>query len=69
MNYIIADKSKAVNYGFQIETHLCNGDMMCINEKELMNSVCMSGNLIERADKLSGVVCDQYEALEFMNNK
>lgn len=67
MRYIIANKAKAVNYGFQVETHLCTDDMMCINEKELMNSVCISGNLEERADKLSGIVCDQYEALSFMN--
>lgn len=69
MNYIIADKTKAVNYGFQVETHVCNGDMMCINEKELMNSVCISGTLKERADKLNGVVCDQYDALALINNK
>ena len=69
MRYIIADKSKAVDYGFQVETHLCNGDMMCINEKDLMNSVCISGSLNERAEKLNGVVCDQYDALAFMNNK
>lgn len=68
MEYIIADKAKAINYGFTAETHRCKGDMMCINEKELMNSVCLSGSLKERADKLHGVVCNQYDALEFMNN-
>ncbi len=68
MRYIIADKTKAVNYGFLVETHICSGDMMCINEKDLMNTVCLSGTLEERADKLGGVVCDQYEAMAFMNN-
>lgn len=67
MRYIIADKKQAINYGFPAETHLCKGDMMCINEKELMNSICMSGSLKERADKLLGVICDQYDALSFMN--
>ncbi len=68
MRYIIADKTKAVNYGFLVETHRCNGDMMCINEKDLMNTLCLSGTIEERAYKLGGVVCDQYEALAFMNN-
>lgn len=69
MRYIIADKSKAINYGFMAETHLCSDNMMCINEKDLINSVCISGTLEERADKLGGVVCDQYEAIAFMNNR
>lgn len=67
MRYIIANKSTAVDYGFQVETHLCTDDMMCINEKELMNSICMSGTLEERANKLHGVICDQYDAQSFMN--
>lgn len=69
MRYIIAYKTSAVSHGFQVETHRCVGDLICLNEKEVMNSVCMSGDLEERAGKLNGVVCDQYDALAYMNKE
>lgn len=68
MNYIIADKAKAKNWGFSELGHIVNGSKICLNEKEVINNPAMSGTIEERAEELGGCVTSATEAKQIMNN-
>lgn len=68
MEYIIADRNKARNWGFSENGHIVRGTFICLNEKEVMNSQAMSGTLEERAKELGGLVSSVTEAKMIMNN-
>lgn len=54
MIYIITNKSKAENYGFSSDTHIVSGNLMCLNEKEVMATQTLNGTLSERVKTLGG---------------
>lgn len=68
MEYVIANKKKAVDFGFAENEHLVNGSIMCLNEKEVMMSVSLSGTLSERAESLGGPIVDSSRAKLLMSN-
>lgn len=69
MDYIIADKKLAENFGFNPETHLVTGMKICLNEKEVMGSQSLKGALAARAKTLGGKVYSREEALKIMRTK
>ena len=68
MKYIVTDIQYAKARGFNPETHLVKKNLICLNEKEVMMSPELSGNIDERASQLSGKVLTKAEALRRMNN-
>lgn len=68
MEYVIANKKKAVDFGFAENEHLVNGSIMCLNEKEVMISVSLTGTLSERASTLGGPIVDASRAKLMMSN-
>jgi hypothetical protein len=68
MEYIIADREKARNWGFSEVGHIVRGNLICLNEKEIMNSLSLEGSLKERAEQLGGWVTSMSEAKMVMNN-
>ncbi|MEG1729614.1 MAG: hypothetical protein RR280_08770 [Bacteroidaceae bacterium] len=55
MIYVIADKVKCADSGFSTSTHRVNGNLMLLNEKEVINNVALSGmNLREKMIPISG---------------
>lgn len=69
MEYIIAERDKANEWGFTELGHIVRGSLICLNEKEVMNNVAMSGTLEDRAEALCGYVTTASEAKMTMNNK
>lgn len=68
MEYIIADRKKAKDWGFSEIGHSVRGNLICLNEKEVMNSQAMKGSLPERAELLGGCLSSVTEAKMIMNN-
>ncbi len=68
MRYAITEIDKAKNYGFQPFGHKTNGDLICINEKELFNAPTMSGTLEERVTALDAELLSDSEAKIIMLN-
>lgn len=69
MQYIIADISTAINAGFKELGHSVNGNLICLNEREVKHAPSLKGTLHERAISLNGVIVDRVRALELMNIK
>lgn len=68
MEYVIADRKKAKDWGFSETGHIVRGTLICLNEKEVMCSQAMNGTLEERAKELGGVISSVTEAKMIMNN-
>ena len=62
MRYAIAKTDKAKMFGFKEFGHKTNRDLICINEKELMNTTTMSGSLEERVEALEAELLSDSEA-------
>lgn len=56
MNYVIADKEKAVRLGFRTLGHRVKGGSIILNEKEVRVSAWLSGTFAERVEQLGGEV-------------
>lgn len=69
MQYIIADKTIAENYGFNPATHLLNGSLICLNEKEVLTCPFLKGTLKTRVKTLKANAYNREKALEIMNLK
>lgn len=67
MEYIIANRQKAKNWGFTEMGHAVRGSFICLNEKEVMSSPSLTGTLGERAAELGGYVASVTEAKLVMN--
>jgi hypothetical protein len=53
MRYIIADKVKAVAYGFELHGHRVNGNLILLNEKEMeCNPALASAPTLEKKCEL-----------------
>lgn len=68
MEYVIANRKKAVDFGFAENEHVVNGSVMCLNEKEVMMSACLIGTLSERASTLGGPIVEASRAKLMMTN-
>lgn len=69
MKYIIANKAKAADVGFEIEYHRTKGNQIMLNEKEVMSNAILKGTkLKERAEQMDGTVCTEKQALTEINN-
>lgn len=68
MLYVIANLKKAQAHGFMKLGHATRGEIICLNEKEVMNSEGLSGTLDERAKALGGAVATLGEAQLQMTN-
>lgn len=67
MDYIIADKKTAKDYGFTETGHAVREGFICLNEKEVAGSQSLTGTLAERARQLKGYVTSVTEAKLVMN--
>lgn len=56
MQYIIANKSKAILKGFTVMGHRTLGDKILLNEKEILDSDKLTGNIKERASEIDGYI-------------
>ena len=56
MQNIIANKSKAIPKGFTVKGHRTHGDKILLNEKEILDSNELTGDLNERAKEIDGIV-------------
>jgi hypothetical protein len=57
MKYIIIDKAMLQRIGIRLAGHRTNGNLVLLNEKELMSVPGMDGNTVdERAKKIGGTV-------------
>jgi len=64
--YIIVDKTKAVEHGFKLHTHIEVHGKMILNEKELLMAASLSGETLqERAEELGGTVMTEAELEQF----
>ncbi len=68
MRYAITEIEKAKTYGFTTFGHKTNGDLICINENELINAPTMSGTLEERVTALEAELLSDSEAKIVMLN-
>lgn len=68
MEYIIADLKKAQDWGFSKIGHITKGNLICLNEKEVMYNQALNGDLAERAEMLGSTVSSASEAKMIMNN-
>lgn len=68
MEYIIANREKAKDWGFSEIGHTVSGDLICLNEKEVINNPSLNGSLAERAELLGGRISSITEAKMIMNN-
>ncbi len=67
MEYIVADREKAKDWGFSETGHAVRGNLICLNEKEVINNPVMRGSLAERAELLGGCISSITEAKMIMN--
>jgi len=67
MRYVLAETEKAMWYGFKKITHRVVGDMMILNEKELMANANLDGEVEERAELVGGEVLTENELLSKLN--
>lgn len=66
MKYILAPKSKCLEYGIKISGHITKDNSIVLNEKEVMFSPNLSGDCIEdKAQIIEGVIYDT--ASELLN--
>lgn len=66
MKYILAPKSKCLEYGIKISGHITRDDSIVLNEKELMFSPGLYGSTVEdRARIIEGAIYDT--AAELLN--
>lgn len=66
MKYILAPKSKCLEYGMKISGHITLDDSIVLNEKELMFSPNLSGDCIEdKARIIEGTIYET--AAELLN--
>lgn len=56
MRYVIANKALAVDAGFPTVGHRVQGNLILLNEKELMCSAALTGTIDERAAAIEGTV-------------
>lgn len=57
MRYVIANKTLAGEKGFSLKTHRTHGDLMLLNEKEVVNNPALhAGSLADRASEIAGTV-------------
>lgn len=63
----MADRRKAKLSGFSETGHAVKGNLVCLNEKEVMNNPVMRGTLQERAKALGGSVCTATKAKMMLN--
>ena len=54
MRYIIADKTKASDAGINLLGHRTNGNLVILNEKEVMMSPSLNGDLEKRCVAILG---------------
>lgn len=67
MEYILADRKKAGEWGYSELGHVVRGNLICLNEKEVMNNEAMTGTLADRAEKLGGRVSSLSETKILLN--
>lgn len=68
MEYVIANLKKAKDWGFSEIGHNVKDNFICLNEKEVLNSEALKGDLEERAEALGGYIASVSEAKFIMNN-
>lgn len=62
MEYVIADKKKAIAAGFSASTHNTTGDSMTLTAKELMFTDRLAGTLAERLNAVGGEISAPYSS-------
>lgn len=67
MKYILANKIKAQEHGFLARLHHCTIEQMMLNEREVMRSSKLNGNLEERVIPLEGIILDNNQAKNVIN--
>lgn len=58
MNYVFADKAKAVAAGFSLATHNVSNGKMVLTEKEVETTTTMEGSIEERLKEIDGTIID-----------
>lgn len=69
MRYIIADTETASRFGFAGPGYPTNNGLTCINEKDILSSPMLEGNLQQRDEAIGGRIVTRGEALEAMGGK
>lgn len=67
MRYLVIPTTAAKAYGFDESLHLTRGDMMCVNEKEVMMNPRLAGTLADRASALGSPLYSSDEAVQLMD--
>lgn len=69
MQYIIANKNKAIQKGFTIIGHRTHGDKILLNEKEVLDSPRLSGELKERVEEVDGYVYSEARVINITKSE
>lgn len=71
MKYILAEKSRAIDYQISVVGHRCKNSKVVLNEKEVMNapSLQAGSSLEEKAALLGGAIHTAAEMIDIINRK
>lgn len=71
MRYLLAEKSKALHYSFQIAAHVCKGPNIVLNEKEVMAASSLAGaeSFEDRAVLLGASIYTAAELIDIINRQ
>ncbi len=67
MLYLIANKTTAAEHGFPAKNHVVNGNLVLLNEREVVFSPTLSGTLEQRAAQLSASIYTEPELQIIIN--
>ena len=68
MKYVVADKSLADQYGFNVFSHRTNKNNIILNEKEVMFASSLKGDsLAEKITQINGTIYERAEIKQLMN--
>lgn len=57
MNYVIADKAKAIEAGFSPVLHkIAQNGKMILSEREVLTSPLLNGDIKERLESINGIL-------------
>lgn len=67
MLYVIADKAKATEAGFNIRTHRVFRQLIILTENEIRSSQALDGSFEERVESLTGSIYTLTELKHILN--
>lgn len=68
MRYLLPDTATANHYGFSTFTHTTSGERLILNEKEVMASTLLKGDIEKRAETLGCTVLTRTELKNIINS-